>query len=95
MRGLRVMENLIKIRLAAERAEVTQRTIYTWIRNGVLHSPRQGYVDLADLDCAIETVRLRKIEQARLRSERFERDERGKFRLLSGELNYKNERGLL
>lgn len=89
------MENLIKIRFAAEHAGVTQRTIYTWIRNGVLHSPRQGYVDLNDLERAIEVIKFRKTEQARLRSERFERDERGKFRLLSGELNYKNERGLL
>lgn len=89
------MEQLIKIKFAAEHAGVTQRTIYAWIKNGLLESPRQGYVDLADLDCAIKTVRLRKIEQARLRSQSFERDEQGKFRLLSGELTYKNERGLL
>lgn len=89
------MENLIKIRFAAEHAGVTQRTIYTWIRNGILHSPRQGYVDLNDLNRAIEVVKFRKAEQARLRSEKFERDERGKFRLLSGELNFKSEKKLL
>lgn len=89
------MEQQIKIKLAAEYAEVSVKTIYTWVRNGVLHSPRQGYVDLNDLDQAIQAMKFRKTEQARLRSQRFERDERGKFRLLSGELNSKNEDRLL
>lgn len=89
------MENLIKIKLAAEYAGVSQGTIYTWIRNNVLDSPRQGYVDRNDLERAVESIKFRKTEQARLRSQKFERDERGKFRLLSGELTYKNERGLL
>lgn len=89
------MDQLIKIKFAAEHAGVTQRTIYTWIRNGILASPRQGYVDLNDLERAIEVIKFRKTEQARLRSEKFQRDERGKFRLLSGELNSKNEHKLL
>ena len=88
-------DEMIKIKLAAEFAGVSEKTIYTWIRNGVLKLARQGYVNKADLEHAVESIQFRKTEQARLRSERFQRDESGKFRLLSGNLNGKNVSGLL
>jgi hypothetical protein len=88
-------DKMIKIKLAAELAQVAERTIYSWIQNGHLKLAHPGYVFEADLRRAIISVQNRKTEQAKLRSERFERDKNGKFRLLSGDLNGKNVSGLL
>lgn len=89
------MDKMIKIKLAAEYAGVTERTIYSWIEHGHLKLAHPGFVFEHDLRRAIISVSNRKKEQAKLRSKSFERDESGKFRLLSGDLNGKNVSGLL
>jgi hypothetical protein len=88
-------DKMIKIKLAAEMAQVTEKTIYSWIEHGHLKLAHPGFVFEADLRRAIISVRNRKTEQAQLRSQKFERDKSGKFRLLSGDLNGKNVSGLL
>jgi hypothetical protein len=88
-------DKLIKIKLAAEYAQVSEGTIYNWIRQGFLKLGFPGYVLESDLRRAIIFVSDHKKEQAKSRSEKFKRDENGKFRLLSGDLNGKTEGGLL
>lgn len=89
------MDNLLKIKLAAEYAGVTERTIYNWIEHGDLKLAQPGYVYETDLRQAIVSVRIRKTKQSKERSSNFERDGSGRFRLLSGDLNGKRKPKLL
>jgi hypothetical protein len=88
-------EKLIKIKLAAEYAEVSERTIYYWIEHEILKLAKPGYVYESDLRRATLSAQQRRNEKAKQRTDKFDRDENGRFRLLSGDLNNKRRPGLL
>jgi hypothetical protein len=75
--------------VAANLIGVTYKTIYNWIEDGSLKLAHPGYVHLHEA----EAVKLQKQEEKLLKGKdhslNFTRDERGRFKLLSGKMNNK------
>jgi predicted site-specific integrase-resolvase len=89
------MDKMIKIKLAAEQIGVAEKTVYNWIESGILRLAHPGYVFVADLDGVVEKAKEEQKRKSKLRSVSFTRDQRGRFRLLSGGLNGKGEKKIL
>jgi hypothetical protein len=87
------MQKMTKIAVAAEYFELSHKTLYNWIQDGSLKLAKPGYVYLWE----VELVQIRKQEHksaiGREHSRFFTRDERGRFKLLSGEHNGKPYNG--
>lgn len=87
------MQKMTKIAVAAEYFGLSYKTLYNWIEDGSLKLAHPGYVYLWE----VELVQLKKQEHksniGKQHSKGFTRDERGRFRLLSGKLNNKPYQG--
>jgi len=83
------MSDIVKVQKAAREIGVSQRTIYYWIESGDLDMVEPGKVNLADATLVFAQKQVRRIELSSTLSKKFSRDEKGKFRLLSGRLNGK------
>lgn len=87
------MQKMTKIAVAAEHFGLSYKTLYNWIEDGSLKLAHPGYVYLWE----VELVQIRKQEQksevGKKHSKDFTRDERGRFKLLSGEHNGKTYKG--
>lgn len=80
-------ERMIKIANAAEEVGVSVKTVYNWIEDGSLKLAHPGFVFLSDVR-RVQLFKLnRRVELSKDMSDRFTRDDRGKFRLLSGGLD--------
>ena len=83
------MSQIVKVQKAAKEIGVSQRTIYYWIESGDLDMVEPGKVNLADATLVFAQKQQRRAELSHSMSEKFTRDELGRFRLLSGRLNGK------
>lgn len=83
-------ENInIKIQNAARELGVSPRTLYYWVELGDLEMVEPGKVNLADATRVYAEKQERRTELSTTLSNRFTRDEQGRFRLLTGKLNGK------
>jgi predicted DNA-binding transcriptional regulator AlpA len=89
------MEEMIKIKKAAELIGVAERTIYNWLSTGILKLAHPGYVRMSEVEVAAKVAKMNQRYRATSKLDKFNRDEKGRFRLLSGELNNKNGKDLL
>jgi hypothetical protein len=72
-------ETPIKIALAAEKLEVTPKTIYNWIANELLGTTSPGYVMLSAAKKAKAMAEHQKTASSQMRLLNITRDERGRF----------------
>jgi DNA-binding transcriptional MerR regulator len=70
---------LIKIGLAAKWLDVTQKTIYNWIENGLLEMPEKGKVRRGDVEEVHKNQIMRRSSISRLSALGIGRDEKGRF----------------
>ncbi len=71
--------SLIKIELAAKWLDVTPKTIYNWIEEGVLEMPEKGMVRRGDVEKVHKDKILKRSDRARLLSLGIVRDRQGRF----------------
>lgn len=70
---------LIKIEIAAKWLEVTPKTIYNWIEDGLLEMPEKGKVRRADVERVHKQQIMVRSANAKLRALGIGRDEKGRF----------------
>ncbi len=76
---------LVKIAFAARALEVTPKTIYNWIEQGLLEMPEKGYVDKNEVYKVYEEQIAKRSELSkRLALNGIGRDRRGRFIPLGG-----------
>lgn len=83
------MSQIVKVQKAAKEIGVSQRTIYYWIESGDLDMVEPGKVNLADATLVFAQKQQRRADLSTTMSQKFTRDDHGRFRLLSGKLNGK------
>lgn len=83
------MQKMTKITVAANILGITYKTIYNWIEDGSLKLAHPGYVYLWEAELVQLRKREEKIAIGKAHSLNFTRDEKGKFKLLSGKMNNK------
>lgn len=79
-------ESMVKIVVAAESVGVTYKTIYNWLEDGSLKLAHPGFVFLSDVRKVWIQKQNIKSETSRTVSSNFTRDDRGRFKLLTGGL---------
>lgn len=75
-------ETPIKIALAAEKLEVTPKTIYNWLASELLSTTHPGYVLLSEATKAKEVADHQKTVFTQKRVRNITRDSMGRFTLL-------------
>jgi excisionase family DNA binding protein len=83
------MDKMIKIKIAASMLGVSYKTIYNWLEDGSLKLAHPGYVYLKDVEFVQIKKKQEKFDKSQAHSMRFTRDEKGRFKLLSGRMNNK------
>lgn len=84
-------EPMIKIHLAAKELDLSYKTLYNWIEDGTLKLAHPGFVHLSEVNRAIVKKQNIKSEQSKSTlMQKFTRDEKGRFRLISGGFNGKH-----
>jgi len=77
-------EPMVKILIAADSVGVTYKTIYNWLEDGSLKLAHPGFVYMSDVRRVWIQKQNIKSETSRTVSSMFTRDDRGRFKLLSG-----------
>jgi transposase len=72
-------DGLIKIELAAKWLEITPKTIYNWIEEGLLEMPEKGKVRRGDVSKVHEQKILKRSDRGKLLSLGITRDRQGRF----------------
>lgn len=75
---------MVKILIAADSVGVTYKTIYNWLEDGSLKLAHPGFVYMSDVRRVWIQKQNIKSETSRTVSSMFTRDDRGRFKLLSG-----------
>lgn len=73
------MNHLIKIELAAKWLEVTPKTIYNWIEDGLLSMPEKGKVRRDEVEQVHNQQVMARSNAARMRALGIGRDAIGRF----------------
>jgi transposase len=73
------LNHLIKISLAAKWLEVSQKTIYNWIEDGLLEMPEKGKVRRGDIEKAHKNQIMLRSTMSRINAAGIGRDEKGRF----------------
>lgn len=79
-------EPMVKIVVAADSIGVTYKTIYNWLEDGSLKLAHPGFVFLTEVRKVWIQKQNTKSETSRTVSSNFTRDDRGRFKLLTGGL---------
>jgi hypothetical protein len=74
-----VSSNLIKIALAAKWLEVTPKTIYNWIEDGLLSMPEKGKVRRDEVELVHKQQIMARSNAARMVALGIGRDSMGRF----------------
>jgi predicted site-specific integrase-resolvase len=80
-------EKMTKIVVAADEVGVTYKTIYNWIEDGSLKLAHPGFVFMSEVRKVWIQKQNIKSETSRTISSKFTRDDRGRFKLITGGLN--------
>lgn len=83
---------IVKIAIAARELGISVRVVYNWISEGSLKTVEPGKVVLADAILVHSQKQQARIQLSQDMSNRFTRDERGRFRLLGGTFNGKHRK---
>lgn len=83
-------EKMTKITVAADEVGVTYKTIYNWIGCGDLKLAHPGFVFMSEVRKVWLYKQNTRAENSRTLSSKFTRDDRGRFRLLTGGHNGKH-----
>jgi hypothetical protein len=73
------LNSLIKISLAAKWLEVTQKTIYNWIEDGLLEMPEKGKVRRGDVETVHKKQIMLRSSISKMKALGIGRDEKGRF----------------
>ena len=73
------INGLVKISLAAKWLEVTPKTIYNWIEDGLLEMPEKGKVRRSDVERVHKQQVMVRSAAARMKALGIGRDEKGRF----------------
>ena len=73
------LNSLIKISLAAKWLEVTQKTIYNWIEDGLLEMPEKGKVRRGDVETVHKKQIMLRSNISKMKALGIGRDEKGRF----------------
>ena len=80
-------EPMVKIVVAADSVGVTYKTIYNWLEDGSLKLAHPGFVFMSEVRKVWIQKQNVKSENSRSLSSKFTRDDRGRFKLITGGLN--------
>lgn len=75
---------MTKIVVAADEVGVTYKTIYNWIEDGSLKLAHPGFVFMSEVRRVWIQKQNVKSETSRTVSSKFTRDDRGRFKLITG-----------
>lgn len=73
------INGLVKINLAAKWLEVTPKTIYNWIEDGLLEMPEKGKVRRGDVELVHKQQIMNRSYKSRLAAAGIGRDDKGRF----------------
>jgi transposase len=73
------INGLVKINLAAKWLEITPKTIYNWIEDGLLEMPEKGKVRRSEVERVHRQQILSRSIAARMKALGIGRDNRGRF----------------
>lgn len=73
------LNGLVKIELAAKWLEVTPKTIYNWIEEGILDMPEKGKVRRNEVQDVHKMKIMSRSSSSRLKALGIGRDEKGRF----------------
>jgi predicted site-specific integrase-resolvase len=82
-------EPMVKIIIAADEVGVAYKTIYNWLEEGSLKLAHPGFVFMSEVRKVWIQKQNTRADISRTISSKFTRDDRGRFKLLSGGLNNK------
>lgn len=80
-------EKMTKIVVAADEVGVTYKTIYNWISEGSLKMAHPGFVFMSEVHKVWIKKQNTRADISRTISSKFTRDDRGRFKLITGGLN--------